>query len=75
MKLYRVYGIRYEAVIFAESPEEAVQSALKGGQMQDWEDLRRRSIVQETIWELPALPQELVGQALQALYEADKTDG
>lgn len=33
---------------------------------------RARSIVQETFGELSDLPQELIGQALQALYEADK---
>jgi len=33
---------------------------------------RVRSIVQETFGELPDLPQELIGQALQALYDADE---
>jgi len=38
VKLYRVYGIRHEAVVLARSSEEAIQKALEGGQVRDWED-------------------------------------
>lgn len=48
-----------------EQAIEILRYILRGAQ-------RVRSFVQKTLGELPDLPQELVGQALQALYEADR---
>ena len=48
-----------------EQAIETLRYILRGAQ-------RVRSIVQETLGELPDLPQELVKPHLQALYDADK---
>ena len=37
MNIYRVYGIRHEAVAFAETPDKAVAQALASGKVGDWE--------------------------------------
>jgi hypothetical protein len=37
MKIYHVYGIRHEAVAFAEDPAEAVAKALASGEVGGWE--------------------------------------
>jgi hypothetical protein len=37
MKIYHVYGIRHEAVVFAANPDEAVAEALVGGEVGEWE--------------------------------------
>jgi hypothetical protein len=38
MNVYRVHGIRHEAVIFANTPQEAVVQAIERGLVGDWED-------------------------------------
>jgi hypothetical protein len=37
MKVYNVQGIRHSAVIFAETPEEAIAQAEEQGLVGDWE--------------------------------------
>ncbi len=37
MKVYHVEGIRHCAVIFAETPEEAIAQAAEQGLVGDWE--------------------------------------
>ena len=37
MKVYRVHGVRHEAVIFAETQEEAIEQAVYQGLIGDWE--------------------------------------
>ncbi len=37
MKVYRVHGIRHDAVIFAETPEEAIAQAVEQDLVSDWE--------------------------------------
>jgi hypothetical protein len=47
MKVYRIYGIRHEAVTFAEDPDEAVVRALATGEIGDPFDQLRAG------WEAP----------------------
>jgi hypothetical protein len=37
MKVYHIHGLRHQAVIFAETPEEAVAQAIERGLVGDWE--------------------------------------
>ncbi|MDO8727409.1 MAG: hypothetical protein Q7J35_15170 [Candidatus Methanoperedens sp.] len=37
MKVYHVQGIRHNAVIFAETPEEAIDQAAEQDLVDDWE--------------------------------------
>jgi len=37
MKVHHVYGLRHRAVVFAETPEEAVAQAIERGLVGDWE--------------------------------------
>jgi len=37
MNIYRVDGIRHQAVAFGATPEEAVPQALASGEVGDWE--------------------------------------
>jgi hypothetical protein len=37
MKVYRVWSLRSDAVVFAESPEEATAKAVQSGEIADWE--------------------------------------
>lgn len=37
MKVYHIHGLRHQAVIFAETPEEAVAQAVEWGLVGDWE--------------------------------------
>ena len=37
MKVYHVQGIRHNAVIFAATPEEAIEQAEEQGLVGDWE--------------------------------------
>jgi hypothetical protein len=37
MNIYRVYGIRHQAVAFGMTPEEAVAQSLESGEVGDWE--------------------------------------
>ena len=37
MKVYHVHGIRHNAVIFAETQEEAIAQAAEQGLVGDWE--------------------------------------
>nr|WAH99846.1 MAG: hypothetical protein OI716_00360 [Candidatus Methanoperedens sp.] len=37
MKVYHIEGIRHSAVIFAETPEEAVAQAVEQNLVGDWE--------------------------------------
>jgi hypothetical protein len=37
MKVYHVEGIRHCAVVFAETPEEAIAQAVEQGSVGDWE--------------------------------------
>ena len=37
MKVYHVQGVRHDAVIFAETPEEAIAQAVEQDLVGDWE--------------------------------------
>jgi hypothetical protein len=37
MKVYHIHGLRHQAVVFAETPEEAVAQAIERGLVGDWE--------------------------------------
>jgi len=37
MKVYHVEGIRHSGVVFAETPEKAISSAVDDGLVGDWE--------------------------------------
>ncbi|PWB54163.1 MAG: hypothetical protein C3F06_04690 [Candidatus Methanoperedenaceae archaeon] len=37
MKVYQVQGVRHNAVVFAESPDEAIAQATEQGLVGDWE--------------------------------------
>lgn len=37
LKVYHVHGIRHQAVVFAQSPQEAVAQAIERGLVGDWE--------------------------------------
>ncbi|MDP2841775.1 MAG: hypothetical protein Q8O17_05855 [Candidatus Methanoperedens sp.] len=37
MNVYRIQGIRHDAVIFAETPEEAIARAVEQDLVGDWE--------------------------------------